>query len=123
MGTRFDMIGLCVGDLRKMVDFYHGVLGIDSAWDGEGPYAEFSHEGIRFAMYEQKELAGLPGKEPGYPRGLNGTFELAINVGDHWKGRRGSVPALNLSFIVFISTPKAPICHRVNAHPLTPGTP
>jgi lactoylglutathione lyase len=81
MGTRFDMIGLCVGDLRKMVDFYHGVLGIDSAWDGEGPYAEFSHEGIRFAMYERKELAGLLGKEPGYPRGLNGTFELAINVG------------------------------------------
>jgi lactoylglutathione lyase len=81
MGTRFDMIGLFVRDLRKMVEFYHETLGVDITWDGTGPYAEFSHEGIRLAMYERRELPGLLGKEPGYPHGLNGTFELAINVG------------------------------------------
>lgn len=27
-------------------------------------------------------LPNLLGQEPGYPKGLNGTFELAINVGD-----------------------------------------
>lgn len=39
------------------------------------------HEGIRFAMYEREKLPGLLGREPGYPRGLNGSSELALNVG------------------------------------------
>lgn len=32
-------------------------------------------------MYERSKLRELLGREPGYPSGLNGTFELAINVG------------------------------------------
>lgn len=75
------MIGLFVQDLSKMVNFYNKVVGIPIDWDGKGPYAEFKHEGIRFAMYERKELPGLLGQAPSYPQGLNGTFELAINVG------------------------------------------
>lgn len=81
MGTKFNMIGLFVSDLTRMVTFYREVLGADIEWDGEGPYAEFKHEGIRFAMYERAKLPELLGQEPGYPGGLNGTFELAINVG------------------------------------------
>ncbi len=80
MGTRFDMIGVFVGDLQRMVAFYRGVLGVDIAWDGNGPYAEFKHEGIRFSMYERKELPQLLGQAPTYPSGLNGTFELAIDL-------------------------------------------
>ena len=56
MKVKFDMIGLFVSDLPAMVDFYNKVIGIDIEWDGTGPYAEFKHEGIRFAMYERKEL-------------------------------------------------------------------
>ncbi|MEJ2052696.1 MAG: VOC family protein [Calditrichaceae bacterium] len=78
---KFDMIGLFVKDLRTMVDFYRNVVGIEIEWDGEGPYAEFKHEGIRFAMYERKMLPGILGREPSYPEGINGTFELAVNVG------------------------------------------
>jgi catechol 2,3-dioxygenase-like lactoylglutathione lyase family enzyme len=81
MKIKFDMVGLFVGDLRKMVEFYRDVIGIDIDWDGEGPYAEFKHEGIRFAMYERRMLPELLGREPSYPEGINGTFELAINVG------------------------------------------
>ncbi|PWD99540.1 VOC family protein [Marinilabilia rubra] len=81
MKVKFDMIGLFVQDLSKMVNFYNQVVGIPIEWDGNGPYAEFKHDGIRFAMYERRELAGLLGQEPSYPEGLNGTFELAINVG------------------------------------------
>jgi catechol 2,3-dioxygenase-like lactoylglutathione lyase family enzyme len=80
MGTRFDMIGVFVGDLQRMVAFYRDVLGVEIAWDGKGPYAEFKHEGIRFAMYERKELPALLGQSPTYPSGLNGTFELAIDL-------------------------------------------
>ena len=82
MGTKFDLIGLFVNDLRRMVAFYKDVIGVEIEWDGIGPYAEFRHEGIRFAMYEREQLPGLLGQTPEYPKKLNGTFELAINVGD-----------------------------------------
>lgn len=80
MGTRFDMIGIFVNDLHAMVAFYRDVLGFEISWDGNGPYAEFKHEGIRFSMYERSQLPGLLGQTPGYPVGLNGTFELAIDL-------------------------------------------
>ena len=81
MSTKFDMIGIFVSDLKKMVTFYRDVLGIAIDWDGKGPYAEFKHEGIRFSMFERKELPKLLGQTPDYPTKLNGTFELALNVG------------------------------------------
>ena len=82
MSTRFDMIGIFVADLPKMVAFYRDALGLAIDWDGQGPYAEFKHEGIRFSMFERKELPKLLGQTPDFPRRLNGSFELAINVGE-----------------------------------------
>jgi len=81
MSTRFDMIGIFVADLPKMVAFYRDALGLAIDWDGQGPYAEFKHEGIRFSMFERKELPKLLGQTPDFPQRLNGSFELAINVG------------------------------------------
>lgn len=78
----FDMIGIFVDNIHLMVDFYENVIGIAIDWNGEGPYAEFKHEGIRFSMYARKELPKLLGETPEYPKRLNGTFELAVNVGD-----------------------------------------
>lgn len=82
MDIKFDMIGLFVNDLLKMVNFYRDVIGISITWDGQGPYAEFKHQGIRFSMFERARLPELLGQTPDYPDGLNGSFELAINVGD-----------------------------------------
>lgn len=80
MKVKFDMIGIFVSDLSKMVDFYKNVIGLEIEWDGNGSYAEFKHEGIRFSMYERRLLPELLGKTPSFPQGLNGTFELAIDV-------------------------------------------
>lgn len=81
MKVKFDMIGLFVQDMKRMVEFYRDVVGLVVEWDGESPYAEFQHEGIRLAFYERKKLPDLmPGHEPTYPSGLNGTFELAIDL-------------------------------------------
>jgi lactoylglutathione lyase len=80
MGIKLDMIGIFVQDLPRMVSFYRDVLGFEIDWDGAGPYAEFKHEGIRFSMYERAQLPGLLGQTPAYPDGLNGTFELAIDL-------------------------------------------
>lgn len=81
MKVKFDMIGIFVNDIKRMVDFYHEVVGIAIEWEGSGSYAEFEHEGIRFAMFERDTLPKLLGQTPSYPDGINGTFELAINVG------------------------------------------
>ncbi len=81
MKRKFDMIGIFVKDLTTMVNFYKNVIGIDTDWDGKEPYAEFKHDGIRFSMYERKQLPELLGQEPSFPNGINGTFELAMNVG------------------------------------------
>ncbi len=80
MGTRIDMIGVFVGDIARMVAFYRDVLGFEIEWEGKGPYAEFRHEGVRLSMYARSELPGLLGQAPAFPNGLNGTFELAIDL-------------------------------------------
>lgn len=80
MKIKFDMIGLFVSDLPKMVKFYQEVIGLKIDWDGVDPYAEFQHEGIRFSMYERRMLPKLLGQTPSYPDRLNGSFELSINV-------------------------------------------
>jgi catechol 2,3-dioxygenase-like lactoylglutathione lyase family enzyme len=79
MSARIDMVGIFVNDLHKMVSFYRDLLGFEIVWDGQGPYAEFKNEGVRFSMYERAQLPGLLGQTPGYPAGLNGTFELALD--------------------------------------------
>jgi lactoylglutathione lyase len=80
MSVRIDMIGIFVKDLPTMVAFYRDVLGFATDWDGSGPYAEFENEGVRFSMFERAQLPALLGQEPSYPSGLNGTFELAIDL-------------------------------------------
>lgn len=80
MGARIHMIGLFVEDLQNMVRFYREVMGFEIEWNGEGPYAEFTNEGVRFAMYERAQLPNLLGQQPDYTKGLNGTFELAIDL-------------------------------------------
>ena len=79
--VRFDMIGIFVNDLAQMVDFYKNAVGLETDWNGEGPYAEFRHEGIRLSMYARSQLPEMLGTPPDFPQGLNGTFELALNVG------------------------------------------
>lgn len=80
MGIRFDAFGIFVSDIREMVRFYRDVVGVEIEWDGKGPYAEFKHEGIRFMMFERKELQDYLGAEMLFPKGINGTFELAIDL-------------------------------------------
>ncbi len=80
MGAQINMVGIFVKDLHKMVAFYRDVLGFEIEWDGKGPYAEFKHEGVRFSMFERAQLPGILGETPTYPNGLNGTFELAIDL-------------------------------------------
>lgn len=80
MGTRLDMIGIFVNDIGKMVAFYRDVLMFEVEWDGNSAHAKIRNEGVRMSMYERARLPDLLGQEPTYPSGLNGTFELAIDM-------------------------------------------
>jgi lactoylglutathione lyase len=80
MSIKFDMIGLFVADFPAMVAFYRDVLGLPVQQEVKGDYVEFQHEGIRFSFYDRAKVPHLLGTTPGYPQGLNGTFELAIDL-------------------------------------------
>lgn len=80
MRVKFDAFCIFVSDIRKMIEFYRDVIGVEIDWDGQGPHAEFKHEGIRFMMYERICLPGYLGTEVSFPKGINGTFELAIDL-------------------------------------------
>ena len=58
---------------------YRDLLGFHIEWDGSGPFAEFSNDLVRVAMYERALLPDLLGREVSSPQGLNATFELAID--------------------------------------------
>lgn len=78
---KFDMMFLFPQDMARMVTFYRDVIGLETEWNGEEAYAEFTHEGIRFAMFDGRQLPDLLGRTPSLPHGTNGSFSLAINVG------------------------------------------
>jgi len=80
MGTQINMLGIFVEDLHRMVEFYRDILGFETDWDGNGPYAEFKQQGTRFSMYERAQLPTLLGQSPTFPNGVNGTFEIAIDL-------------------------------------------
>ena len=79
MATRFNMIGIFVTDLQRMMEFYRDIIGLEVK-QIVGSCAEFKHEGVQFAMFERAKLPEWLGSTPAYPNGLNGTFELAIDL-------------------------------------------
>lgn len=80
--AKFNMIGIFVKDMRKMITFYRDILGFSIQWEVDSPYAEFEHEGIRISFYERSKLSNLINENFEDIKGINPTFELAINVGD-----------------------------------------
>ena len=79
MSIRFSMIGIFVNDLQKTIEFYRDIIGLEVKGTAES-YAEFNHGGIRFAAFGREMLPEWLGVTPTYPDGLNGTFELAIDL-------------------------------------------
>ena len=81
MSMRFNMIGIFVKDLGRMVEFYRDVLGIEVKNEGEH-YTLFEHEGIELGFFVRSMLPEFLEEEVTYPSGVNGTFALTIDVDD-----------------------------------------
>jgi lactoylglutathione lyase len=79
MGVRFNMVGIFVSDIGRMVEFYRDVLGMEVKSEGEY-YTLFEHEGIELGMFSRSMAPDFIEAELTYPSGVNGTFSLSIDV-------------------------------------------
>ena len=77
----FKATGLFVNDLETMVAFYRDVMGMKVDWDG-GPYAALYSGKTQLMLYGRKDFETLTARTYAYPDGLNGTLELAFDVGE-----------------------------------------
>ncbi len=59
MKMKFDLIGIIASDLKKIIQFYNKIIGIDIEWDGKNHYVEYKHEGIRLSIYERNKIQEL----------------------------------------------------------------
>ena len=75
---RFALVGLFVENMHVMFHFYRDVLGIATQGNPNEPYVEFDHQGIRLGFYVREKLPELLGQTPAFPKGINGTLELAL---------------------------------------------
>ena len=75
-------IGVCIyaEDMNNMVPFYRDIIGFDTRWCKDEPFAEFDTTGGRltFFMYSRKAFAEGMGESYVSPQGINQTFEVAM---------------------------------------------
>ena len=72
-------IGLFVNNMETMVSFYRDVIGLQTNWNGE-PNAELEAGKCRLIMYGRNDFEKMVSKSFDYPKGLNGTMEIAFNM-------------------------------------------
>jgi catechol 2,3-dioxygenase-like lactoylglutathione lyase family enzyme len=73
-----DCIGLFVNNMETMVKFYRDIIGLKTNWNGE-PNADFSAGKCRLIMFGRNDFEKMVSKGFNYPKGLNGTMEIAFN--------------------------------------------
>lgn len=76
----FNTIGLFTTDNKKMVDFYRDVMGFTTDWNGEEPNVMMRHGDMWLIMFPRVAFEQMTNQEYDYPKGLNGTVELAFHV-------------------------------------------
>ena len=73
-----DAVGLFVNDMGTMIKFYRDIIGLKSDWKNGEPYAEFEAGKCRLIMYGRNDFEKMVSKKFIYPKGLNGTLEIAF---------------------------------------------
>ncbi|WP_366145364.1 VOC family protein [Duncaniella sp.] len=76
----FNTIGLFTTDNWKMVGFYRDIMGFETDWNGKDPNVMLRMGDMWLIFFPRSEFERMTGQEYGYPRGLNGTVELAFHV-------------------------------------------
>ena len=72
MKLEFGAIGICVNNIKTMVEFYRNVIGLDIEWDG-GPFAGVRmSNGVFFNLYHGEHITKLDG--------INKTFQVTCTT-------------------------------------------
>ncbi len=79
---KFIAVGLFVSDMSKMVSFYRDVMDMQTDWKDNEPNAQLESDGFCLIMYGRKDFEKMTSQKYGYPKGTNGTMELAYEVKD-----------------------------------------
>lgn len=76
-------IGLFVTDTAKMAAFYRDVIGLKTDWNGIEPNVELISENVSLIMFPRKEFEKMTSGTYGYPKGINGSMEIAFDVANY----------------------------------------
>ena len=80
---KLDGFGLLVKDMNKMVAFYKDVLGFEIQYQEGDGNVYLIKDGVLFLMYGRKDFENMVDASFEYPRGKNGTFEIALSVSSY----------------------------------------
>jgi len=76
----FNTIGLFTRDNKAIVDFYTKAFGFVTDWDGVQPNVEMELDGMRIILFPRSAFEQMTSRAFDYPKGFNGTIELAFDV-------------------------------------------
>lgn len=80
---RLQGVGLMVEDMRKMVDFYHDVLGFEITYQEGMKHVLLKKDGTVFMMYGRRDFERMTCRGYQYTGGVCGHFEIALAVDDY----------------------------------------
>ncbi len=76
-------LGLMVEDMRRMVRFYHDVLGFDIAYQEGMKHVLLEKDGTTFMMYGRRDFERMTCRGYQYTGGVCGHFKIALEVAGH----------------------------------------
>lgn len=77
---RLQGVGLMVEDLRRMVNFYHDVLGFEITYQEGMNNVYLEKDGTTFLMYGRRDFERMTCRGYQYTGGVCGHFEIALEV-------------------------------------------
>lgn len=80
MKIKCNTIGLFTTDNTPMVDFYTGIMGFETNWNGFDLDVELRMGGMRLLLFPRKHFEKMTDRRFSYPSGINGTMELSFDV-------------------------------------------
>lgn len=77
---KLDGFGIMVKDMKKMVQFYHDVLGFDIEWTEGMNNVFLEKDGTLFLMYGRSDFEKMTSRKYDYVKGFNGHYEISMSV-------------------------------------------
>lgn len=78
--VKLEGFGLFVDNLDDMVCFYKHTLGFEIDYEPDAGHVYLKKDGVLFLMYPRSAISEMLLQSFRYPKGLNGTFEIALAV-------------------------------------------